>query len=200
MISRQGIFLPHRQRGVTLLVGLVMLVLLLLMAISAFNMSRTNTAIVGNLQSRQEAVNAAMQVTEQAISSTQFIDTPDNALSGTCGATQVGPNQTCVDVNSDGTPDVTVSLSPQPCIKKIQVIKNAQLDILNPNDAACAVGVSQSLGVSGAVTGDSLCANSVWEITASAADAVTEAVSVVQTGVAVRVSADAALDITKVCP
>lgn len=185
----------RRQRGMTLLVGLVMLVLLLLMAASAFNISRTNTAVVGNMQNKQEATNSAMQATEQVISSTQFIDTPANAVSNTCGI-----NQVCVDVNGDGATDITVNLSPQPCIKKVQVIKSAQLDVTNPNDAACAVGVAQALGVAGAVTGDSLCANSVWEITASAADAVTQSASVVQTGVAVRVSADAALDTSKICP
>lgn len=185
----------HKQRGITLLVGLVMLVLLLLMAASAFQMSRTNTAIVGNMQNKLESTNAAMQATEQVISSTQFIDTPGNALANSCGV-----NQACVDVNGDGTSDVTVTFSPAPCIKKIQVIKNAQLNLADSNDIPCSVGVAQSLGVAGTVTGDSLCAHSIWEITANAADAVTQAASIVTTGVGVRVSADAALDASKACP
>lgn len=184
-----------KQRGMTLLVGLVMLVLLLLMAASAFQLSRTNTAIVGNMQSKQEAINAAAQATDQVISSNQFIDTPANALSNTCGV-----NRVCVDVNGDGAGDVTVMLTPVPCIKKVQVIKNAQLNLSNANDIPCSVGVTQSLGVAGAVTGDSLCAHSIWEITASTEDAVTQSKSVVTTGVAVRVSADAALDTSKACP
>lgn len=179
----------------TLLVGLLMLVLLLLMAASAFQLSRTNTAIVGNMQNKQEAINAAAQATDQVISSTQFIDTPANALSNTCGV-----NRFCVDVNGDGADDVTVTLSPVPCIKKVQVIKNAQLNLSNANDIPCSVGVTQSLGVAGTVTGDSLCAHSIWEIAASAEDAVTQTKAVVTTGVAVRVSADAALDTSKACP
>jgi Tfp pilus assembly protein PilX len=186
--------MPNRQRGMTLLVGLVMLVLLMLMAVSAFNLSRTNTAVTGNMQNKMEAINAAMQATEQTISSTQFIDTPNNAVPGSCGV-----NRVCVDVNGDGNSDVVVTLDP-PCIKKIQVIKNANLDMTNPDDAACALGVSQSLGVAGSATGNSLCANSVWEITANASDSVTQARSTVVTGVAVRVAADNALDTSKACP
>lgn len=185
----------RRQRGATLMVGLIMLVLLLLMAVSAFNLSRTNTAVVGNMQNKQEATNAAIQVTEMVISSTQFIDTPANALANTCGT-----NQACIDVNGDSSSDVTVTLSPTPCIKKIQVIKNANLDMTKAQDAPCALGVTQALGVAGAVTGNSLCADSVWEITASAADATTQAASVVITGVGVRVSSDEALDTSKACP
>jgi Tfp pilus assembly protein PilX len=183
--------LPHRQRGMTLLVGLVMLVLLLMMAVSAFNISRTNTAITGNMQNKMEATHAAMQATEEVISTTRFIDTPNNALPG---------NQLEVDVNADGKTDITVTLAPPPCIKKIVVIKNASLNLSNPDDIPCALGVSQSLGVSGAATGDSLCAASVWEITANATDAVTQAQSTVVTGVAVRVSADEALDPSVACP
>lgn len=183
--------LPRRQRGMTLLVGLVMLVLLLLMAISAFNISSTNTAVTGNMQNKMEATNAAMQATEQAISTNRFIETPASAIPG---------NQMDIDVNGDGVSDVSVTLTPQPCIKKIVVIKNASLDVTNPADAPCALGVSQSLGVSGSSTGNSLCAQSVWEVTANATDAVTQAQSTVVTGVAVRVAADDALDATKACP
>lgn len=184
----------NRQRGMTLLVGLIMLVLLLLMAISAFNMSRTNTAVTGNMQAKMETTNAAMQAIEQAISANQFISTPANAVPNSCGA-----NKACINVNGDGTANVTVQLIPPPCIKKIQIIKTANLDFNDPNDQPCLMGISQALGVAGATTGNSLCAESVWEITASASDAVTQAQSTVVTGVGARVPADEALDATKAC-
>lgn len=186
--------LPGRQRGMTLFVGLVMLVLLLLMAVSAFNLSRTNTAVTGNMQHKMEATNAALRAVEETISTTRFIDTPANALQNSCGT-----NQVCVDVNGDGIDDFNVMLNPIPCIKKIQVIKNANIDPTSPNDAPCALGVAQNLGVAGAATGDSLCAESVWEVTAAATDAVTAAQSTITTGIAVRVPADQALDTAKIC-
>lgn len=185
---------PHRQRGITLIVGLIMLVLLLLMGISAFNLTRNNAAITANVQSRQEAINAAMTTTEEVISRSTFIDTPTNALVDGCGA-----NQSCFDVNGDGTNDITVTLTPAPCIKKVQIIKNAELDLTDSEDLACAQGITQNLGVSGAATGDSLCANSVWEINAVANDAVSQANATVTTGISVRVSADTGIDTSKTC-
>jgi Tfp pilus assembly protein PilX len=186
--------LPRRQRGMTLFVGLVMLILLFLMAITAFNLSRTNTAVTGNMQHRMEAVNAAMQATEQVISTTQFIATPNDAVPGTCGT-----NRICLDVNGDGTSDITVALQP-PCIKKIEVIQNLNLNPAIPADLDCSLGIKQDdWGVEGAVTGNSRCANSVWEIVANASDTVTQARATVVTGVAVRVSANEALDTSKAC-
>lgn len=186
--------LPRGQQGMTLFVGLIMLLLLMLMGVSAYNISRTNTAVTGNMQGKMESINAAMAATEAVISTDQFIETPDNAIADSCGT-----NQICMDVNGDGTEDVTVSFE-QPCIKKIQVVKNATLDVTDPKDAPCALGVAQNLGVAGAATGDSLCAESVWEIIANTSDAVTQTQSTVVTGVAVRVAADNALDTTKACP
>lgn len=185
----------RKQRGMTLLIGLIVLVMLLLIGLAAHNLGRTNTAVVGNMQNRIEATGAAMQAVEQLISTSQFVATPDNAVANSCGA-----NTVCVDVNGDSKSDVTVRMEPKPCIKKIQVIKNAALDLTKQDDVVCSVGVSQSLGVQGAASGDSLCAASVWEVTADATDAATNARSVVVTGVSVRVLADEALDTTKACP
>lgn len=180
-----------RQRGMmTLLVGIIILVLMMLMAVSSYNMTRTNAAISGNSQNKLQATNAALQVTEQVISSTTFTDTPANSI----------PNNTAsVDINGDGTADVTVTLNPVPCIKKIQVIKNSELNVALADDQACIQGTTQNLGISGSASGDSLCANSLWEINARAGDAVTQASSTVTTGVTVRVTSDSALDTSKAC-
>lgn len=189
--------LPARQRGMTLIVGLIMLILMLLMGVSTFNMTRSNTAMTANMQHKMETTNAAMQVTEAVISTTQFIDTPTNAVPNPCGGQN---NRACIDLKGDGKYPVIVDMSPPPCAKKIQVIKNANLDLTNPDDVPCSLGVSQSLGVAGSTTGDSLCAASIWEITANAIDPVTEARSAVVTGVAVRVASDAAMDPSLYCP
>jgi hypothetical protein len=49
----------HRQRGATLFIGLVMLVVLTLFALSAFQTSSTNLKTVGNMQEREEAQNCS---------------------------------------------------------------------------------------------------------------------------------------------
>lgn len=57
-----------KQRGATLIVGLIMLVLITLMVLSAFNMSSSNLKSVGNMQVRDEALAAANQAMETLLS------------------------------------------------------------------------------------------------------------------------------------
>lgn len=182
---------PIRQRGITMPVALIMLVMLLLIAVVSFNIGRQNTIIAGNMQHKAEALAAANQAVEEVISKTNFITNPAAALPG---------NKTQYDINGDGTNDITVTLSPAPCIKKSQIIKNSELSTANDNDAACLVGAQQNLGIEGANTGNSLCSNTVWEISAVAVDDTTGAEATVTTGVGVRVAADDASNPVNTCP
>jgi Tfp pilus assembly protein PilX len=176
----------HRQRGVTLVVALIMLVLLTLLALTSFNVSKSNLQVVSNMQQRDEAIAAAREVIEETISSTRFFDTPGDVLANPCG----GPNQRCIDTNGDGTPDVTVALTPPPACIKGQSIKTSELDVAIEDDAGCTLGVQQNFGTAGASTGNSECANSVWEVTAVATDATTQAAVTVTQGISVRVASD----------
>lgn len=83
--------LVRRQRGATLLVSLVMLVVLTLFAVSGFNLSSVNLRIVANFQQQKEMEAAAQQAIEQLIStSNAFNLTPAasticvNGAAGTC--------------------------------------------------------------------------------------------------------------------
>lgn len=64
--------LLNHQRGATLIVGLVMLVLLTIMVSSAFTLSTINTKAVGNQQVREEAVAAADAALELVLSEPAF--------------------------------------------------------------------------------------------------------------------------------
>lgn len=185
---------PVKQRGSTLLVGLIMLVLMTLIAVTSFNLGKSNLQIVGNMQHRAESLVAAKATLEEVISKTTFTTAPSVALTGGCAT-----NSKCFDVNGDGTDDVTVALSPVPCIKKAQVVKNSQIDPTDPQDAGCSLGQTQNLGVAGAATGDSLCADTTWEITAVATDSATNASVTAVSGVAVRVSADSGTTAAFLC-
>lgn len=66
----------HRQRGATLIVGLIMLVLITLMVTTAFMLSSTNLKSVGNMQYRVEAIAAANLAIEQVISSDAIFFAP----------------------------------------------------------------------------------------------------------------------------
>jgi len=155
-----------RQRGVTLLVTLVMLVMLTLFALSAMNTSVTNLRMVGNMQARAEAMNATNATIEDVISTTQFAVTPTDAIPNPCNGVQ---NTLCTDLNGDGVPDLTTTLTPIPACVQARAIKVQELVINSPTaeDVACLQGQSQTEGVAGAAsTGDSLCGAAVWNITA----------------------------------
>ncbi|GCB06646.1 PilX N-terminal domain-containing pilus assembly protein [Ralstonia sp. SET104] len=182
--------LSSRQRGFTLLVGLIMLLLLTLLGITAFRLAKGNLQVVGNAQSRDQARSAAQGAIEQVVSSTQFTTTPTNAIPNPCKAT--GPNTTCVDINGDGVTDITVAVTPA-CVST-QVISESALNYSDPNDAGCLQGAPQDFGVAGAANNNSMCANSLWNVQAVATDVITSARYVVNQGTAVRVPA------TSVCP
>jgi Tfp pilus assembly protein PilX len=181
--------LPRHQRGATLIVSLIMLLLITLLAVSSFTLGKTNLQIVGNMQQRNQAFAAAQGAIATVISSTQFTTAPANAIPAPCGGVA---NTACVDVDGDGTTDVNVVVNPT--CDSIQPIPVTELDFSNPNDAGCAIGASQDFGVVGASNNDSMCSNSVWDIQSSATDQMSGANFVIDQGIAVRVAS------TDACP
>lgn len=89
----------HAQRGATLVVGLIMLVLITLMVTSAFTLSSTNLKSVGNMQMRDEALAAADVAIERVMSSPSFY-------------VATGALTVSVDINNDGNDDYIVSIAP----------------------------------------------------------------------------------------
>ena len=96
---------PRSQSGVTLVVGLIMLVMITLLMASAFTLSSSNLKSVGNMQVREEGVAAANLAVEQVISS-PFTDAPV--------AQEIN-----VDIDKNGTTDYTVNVSAPTCIKAL---------------------------------------------------------------------------------
>ena len=163
------------QQGATLLVALIMLVLLTLFALSAFNTSTGNLKAVGNMQARTEATNVAQQAIETAISTPLFSTSPANAIAAACGAA----NTLCADAAgnlitnpADSSKVYTITLTPQPACVLVRAIKTAELyePLVNGEAWAKDCGVSLKPGSAGygGMTGSSLCANSVWNVTAQA--------------------------------
>jgi Tfp pilus assembly protein PilX len=177
----------RRERGATLLVALIMLVLLTLFALSSMNTANTNLKVTGNMQARTEALYAAQESIETVISTPQFIADPANAVINPC----IGANTLCTDVTGDGNPDYTTTLAPQPTCMSVKPIKNDALNLSDLEDLGCSAGQQQQFGVAGAATGNSLCATSVWEVSARTVSAATGTTVTVRQGVGVRVSADA---------
>jgi len=184
------------QRGATLVIALIMLVLLTLFAISALNTSTTNLKVVGNMQARTEAFNAAQQGIDTVISRTDFVTAPAAAVVNPCGAA----NQLCID--KDGKPTTILADSyyttkitgapfdlVKPACITVRPIKSSELILSIPEDQDCSVGVKQQFGVAGATSGDSLCANAVYQITAETT-AISGAKATVTQGIGIRISTD----------
>ena len=189
---------PVRQRGITLITALIMLVLLTLMAITAFHIGSSQSVIISNSQHREEATDAAQQTIDTVLNSANFMTNPAAAIvssDSTCAGGAA--NNLCVDVNGDGTKDITVSLTPQPKCTEGWNINNSSLDLSVSDDLACSTGQGQTFGVEGSSNTYSLCAQSGWEVTAAASDNTTNSKVTIVQGVSARI---AATDLTNNCP
>lgn len=93
------------QRGATLIISLIMLVLITLMVFSSFSLSSSNLKTVGNVQVHEEAVASANEAIELVLSSA-FADAPV--------AQSIN-----VDINKDGTTDYAVAIAVPSCIRAL---------------------------------------------------------------------------------
>ena len=90
------------QRGTALVVGMIMLVLITLMLITAFNLGTTNFRAMSNMQYRSEAIAAANKAIEQVMSS-PFTAAPT-------------AESIDVDINNDAVTDYVVQMAVPDCI------------------------------------------------------------------------------------
>ena len=157
--------LPSRQRGVTLVVGLIMLVLITLVVTSAFTLSSTNLKAVGNMQFRDEAV-AAANVAIERVMSADFTLAP--------AATSQN-----VDIDQDGTVDYIVNVQAPVCVRAAPI---TSLPATDPDASICAVGSG----------GAPVCFETIWELTATVSNAgaaaLTGATATVRQGASKRVN------------
>lgn len=158
------------QQGLTLFVALVMLVMVTLLAASAFKSSNTNLKVVASMQGRQEAVASAQAAIERVISSEFFTEEP----------TVVGATPINIDINRDGVDDFTVRMQPAP-----KCIRTAPVTVGPGSPAADMVCVGSARAGSGTLP--SYCSDTVWEVTANTTDKLTSAATTVRQGVSVRV-------------
>jgi len=166
-----------KERGATLIVGLIMLVVLTLLVLSAIRSSNINLRVAGNMQKQAESSAAAQQAIEQVIS-TDF--TADLAAV---------PAPIAVDVNNDGVADYTVTPSAT-CLSSAPV-KMSDLDPAAAADKFCFQSASSSnsgiIGGTAPTTGNSVCNQTQWDVAATAQDPVSGATTEVHQGVSMRV-------------
>lgn len=183
------------QRGATLVITLIMLTLLTLVGVTTLGIGRGSLQVASNTQARAVTQAAAQQVINQVISNRNFAETPHQVLdrSNCPAALAAPPNSRCVDIHGDGRTVILVSLSPAPRCVQMRPIPTSELDPTASEDLGCTQGLNnQNSGIVGAGSLTSLCASTLWEITAVARDPVTGAQSTLVQGVSLRVSTDSA--------
>jgi len=95
-----------KQNGATLVVGLIMLVAITMMMLSAFSLSGGNLKAAGNMQFRNEAIAAARIAIEQTINiNFAAIDSANY------------PATVDIDIDRDNTIDYVVSIKAPACLK-----------------------------------------------------------------------------------
>lgn len=89
---------PRRQRGITLLIVLIMLVVLTLFGITAINLSTSNLQVVSNMQQRKSNEAVANQAIETILSSINYFNNPTTAVTYTAptGVTVTSANRVCL--------------------------------------------------------------------------------------------------------
>jgi len=147
-------------------------------------MSSQTQQIVGNSQVRQQVTAAAQRAIEVTISSNMFATDP----------AAVAATPITTDVDNDQHDDFTAMLTPAPKCFRTRVVKTAELNVADPKDRKCL----QSSGAGGTIVierpgaaipaGDSMCANTDWNVAARVDDARSGSGITVNQGIAIRVA------------
>lgn len=184
----------QREQGMTLLMALIMLVVLTLLALSSFNLTQANMQVVTNMQQRDAVTFAARGVLDEVMSSAAFNANAGQTLAPQPGCAE-GADARCIDSNGDGVSDVTVKVAVAPKCVKAKTVKTSDLNMNDAEEQKCSTQAGPA-GVEGP-KGDSMCADSVWEVQVAAKDNISQAKMTVTQGIGVRVAVDQVL--TK-CP
>ena len=147
-----------RQRGMAMVIGMIMLVLLTLLVVSAINSSSVNLRITGNMQAQDEARAMAQQAIERVLGvKANFYPTP---------TAQAATNY-YADNNASGNAVYSVSVAAPVCKGAAKQFPGRTADCIN--------GARAGL----------FCWDTLWEVAATATDAKTGVRQVITQGVAI---------------
>lgn len=181
------------QRGATLVVALIFLVLMSLFAISAFNSSSGNLRIVGNTQARQESLSAAELAVEQIISAISY----NRAITSPLSPAEVDTTPIQVDIDGNGVADYTAMVTPVPqCYRPKPIpVKELPAAPKDPSVTDTYRDCRNSVPPGGPEYDNpevqlSGCSNSEWNIRAEVTDARTSTKVAVNQGISVVIPND----------
>ncbi|GAA4103565.1 pilus assembly PilX N-terminal domain-containing protein [Zhongshania borealis] len=166
-MKASGQFVGRQQRGVVLIVVLIMLGVFSVIVVSMIGGSNINFKIAGNQQYRMEAKMAARNGVESYISNPANFALPLPTSDAFVNS----------DFNGDGVADMIAVVAPPDCLRAVPILQSA-LDVADPHDAQCLGSAQQNnsglFHASGASSaGNSWCSKMTWDVGARVSDAKT---------------------------
>lgn len=130
-----------RQRGMTLMVVLVMLVVITMFVMSMVRLSTTNLKVVGNMQAQRSLESAAQQAVEQKLSSITYFN---DAINNT-GTWPAGTNTVTSTVNG-----YVVNLARPVCVFSQPAEGNSATSSISPEDTQWELVTTSTDSITGA--------------------------------------------------
>jgi Tfp pilus assembly protein PilX len=151
--------LPRRERGMTLVVVLIMLVMITLFVVSMVRLTSTTTIVVGNMQAQKVVETEAQQAVEIAVNQFNFFN---DALNGTNAWASSATSITAATLWSTYAPSgagttapttqSTVTVYRPQCIYAAPASGYSALSNVSPQDSTWDVKVTAVDSVTGATT------------------------------------------------
>jgi len=164
----------QRQRGFTLMMTLVFLVIFLLFAVSMASSSLVNTKVASNQQYRLEAKAVAQEGVETVMNQAFTLN-------------PIPASSVPIDVNGDGATDFTAQMAAPICLDSKPVL-NKDLSLGDVCRTPSSSSGDLVIGSGGSTASLSLCSDTQWEIQSAVTDPNNSATSVtVHQGASVRV-------------
>jgi len=193
-------YLPRRQRGATLIIAMVFLLIFALIAATSLRSSMSSVQAISNMQWRNEGVSAANDAIDRVLSSSDFATKTDSVTA----AVNAAPYE--VDITGDNVADIKVTFptvtiagvaKAGPRCIRYRPVATTSLDPTVAADKGCypssaadgsGLATEDATGSSTPVsTTQSMCADTQWVIPVQATDEVTHTSVNVSQGASIRV-------------
>lgn len=190
--------MSNNQRGVVLVIALIMLAVVTLIGTVSANIVMGNLRVVQNIEARAAASSAAISAMQEAIMTSGFLE---GEKAFTVGCKDSGYTR-CFDMTGDGSvDDMSVALSEPECIS-VQPVLTKEVAAQSWADTSGAVASCYRWTTADGRSPDTAnkysdCVDVLWEVTLTASDETTGATVVTRQGLTTRTSKNL---IEAVCP
>lgn len=143
---------PRRQRGVTLLISLIMLLVLTLFAVSMIRLSNTDVVVVGNMQSQRALEAVAQQAIETDLNSAAFYNDQINGTGCWASSATSATFGSSSCFSGASTNGYTVTLDKPKCIYTQKSTGYSAISNVAPDDDFFEVEATATDPLTGATT------------------------------------------------